>query len=211
VLEAAAQLDRAIAWLEALPKSARRDELLRRTLERAGRIDESAAARRATLSPSQLAAEGLSEEQIVTIALARKKFSTDEEGAWLAFAVKQAASTALEHVAARAHPSAILAALPDATPQARREFAWIAVERLFKANVPWLDEARAKRCVRSATAQLITNALDERDRAKLVAKARKLAERVEGTSHDWFTRQLAIELIAALDDDKTSQPPPESL
>jgi hypothetical protein len=154
----------------------------------------------ARIAPSQLPALAqrfsMDEDAILTRALAVTKLESDP--AWLAELARRARWTDLVALAKKSHPLDLLDVIERAPKEVARELSAITLERVFHQRVAWVDEHKARLFVGRALRATLDHADDAKQRAKALAKARSLANRVAAKNTDWFTRELARELSDAV-------------
>jgi hypothetical protein len=154
----------------------------------------------ASIAPSQLPALAqrfsTDEDAVITCALTATKLESDP--AWLAELARRARWTDLVALAKKSHPLDLLDVIERAPPEVARELSAITLERVFHQRVAWIDEFKARLFVGRALRATLDHAGDAKQRAKALAKARSLADRVAKKSNDWFTRELARELSDAV-------------
>jgi hypothetical protein len=150
----------------------------------------------ARIAPSQLTALAqrfsTDEDAIITRALAVTKLESDP--AWLVELARRARWTDLVALAKKSHPLDLIDVIERAPKEVARELSAITLERVFHQRVVWGDERKARLFVGRALRATLEHAEDAKQRAKALAKARSLADRVAAKNADWFTRELAREL-----------------
>lgn len=189
----------AVRLLEASPSSAQRDRELARVLAASGKVREAARVERASPSRVKELAEssGVTSDSVTDAAL--DALRPGEGGPWLAKLVAAKDWKRAQRAAMRAHPDAFVVVLGgELPPKEGRALALKAIERVLSGDTTYIDAPRAKEVARAVWEAALALSPDAKSRAQLVRQARTRVNRVIAKSTDFFLRELAFDLDAAL-------------